>query len=96
MSLQAGGGNPVDRHSPARDRIASDRRAPGGSWASSLPTHSAGPPRAAIAYLRELFGSPSALGPTMAGRAEQPIGDPAVTGASAAVLAADVIQTIGE
>jgi hypothetical protein len=50
----------------------------------------------AIDYLRELFGSPSALGPTMAGRAEQLIGDPVVTGASAAVLAADVIRAIGE
>jgi hypothetical protein len=52
--------------------------------------------RTAIDYLRELFASPTALGPTMAGRAEQLIGDPVVTGASAAVLAADLIQDIGE
>lgn len=50
--------------------------------------------RTAIDYFRELFAGPDALGPTMAGRAELLIGDPVVTGASAAVLAADVIQAI--
>ena len=50
----------------------------------------------AIDYLRELFARPTALGPTMGGRAEQLIGDPVITGASAAVLAADLIQAIGE
>ena len=52
--------------------------------------------RTAIAYLRELFAGPTAPGPTMAGRAEQVIGDPGVTGASAAVLAGDVIRAIGD
>jgi Nucleotidyltransferase len=52
--------------------------------------------RTALDYLQELFASPTALGPTMAGRAEQLVGDPIVTGASAAVLAADVIAAIGD
>jgi hypothetical protein len=52
--------------------------------------------RTAIAYLRELFAGPTALGPTMAGRAEQLVGDPVVVGASAAVLAGDVIRAIGD
>jgi hypothetical protein len=52
--------------------------------------------RTALDYLRELFASPTALGPTMAGRAEELVGDPIVTGASAAALAADVIAAIGD
>ncbi len=52
--------------------------------------------RTALNYLRELFASPTALGPTMAGRAEQLVGDPVVTGASAALLAADLIAAIGD
>ncbi len=50
--------------------------------------------KAAIAYLRELFASPAALGPTMAGRAEHLVGDPIVVAASAALLAGDLIAAI--
>lgn len=50
--------------------------------------------RTAVAYLRGLFAGPDALGPTMAGAAEQLIGDPAVVAASAAVLAGDVIAAL--
>jgi hypothetical protein len=50
--------------------------------------------RTAIAYLRDLFASPDALGPTLASAAEQLVGDPAVVGASAAVLASDVSAAI--
>ncbi len=46
---------------------------------------------AAIDYLRELFASPTALGPIMVGRAEQLVGDPAVASASAALLVGDLI-----
>jgi hypothetical protein len=48
----------------------------------------------ALAYLRELFASPTALGPTMVGRAEFLVGNPAVAGASAAVLASDLINAV--
>jgi hypothetical protein len=50
--------------------------------------------RTALAHFRELFASPTALGPTMVGRAELLVGDPAVAGASAAVLAGDVIRAV--
>lgn len=50
--------------------------------------------RTALNYLRELFDSPTALGPTMVGRAELLVGNPAVAGASAAVLAGDLINAI--
>lgn len=50
--------------------------------------------RTAITYLRELFAGPDALGPRMAGAAEQLVGDPAVVVAAAAVLAGDVIAAI--
>jgi hypothetical protein len=52
--------------------------------------------RTALDHLRELFASPTALGPTMAGRAEELVGDPIITGASAAALAADVIAAIDD
>lgn len=48
----------------------------------------------AIGYLRGLFADASALGPTMAGRAEQLVGNPTVVGASAAVLAGDLLSVI--
>ena len=49
----------------------------------------------AIAYLEMLFAAgPTALGSMMAGRAEQLIGDPAVTSAAATTLAADLVQAV--
>jgi len=50
--------------------------------------------RTALDYLRELFNSPTALGPTMVGRAEFLVGSPAVAGASAALLASDLINAV--
>lgn len=49
----------------------------------------------AVDYLRELFSGPTALGPTMVGRAEELAGDPAVATASAAFLAQDLRAAIG-
>lgn len=49
----------------------------------------------AIVYLERLFASgPDALGSTMAGRAEQLVGDPAVVSAAAAALASDVVNAL--
>jgi len=50
--------------------------------------------RTGLDYLRELFSSPTALGPTMVGRAELLVGNPAVAGASAAALASDLIIAV--
>lgn len=50
---------------------------------------------AALGYLRELFGAgPQALGSSMAGRAEEGIGDPQTVAASAAFLASDLLAAI--
>ncbi|MFI2103064.1 GSU2403 family nucleotidyltransferase fold protein [Isoptericola sp. NPDC019693] len=52
--------------------------------------------REAMAYLRTLFAESSeALGSTMAGRAEEGIGDPAFVAASASFLAADLVAALG-
>ncbi len=48
----------------------------------------------AVGHLRELFADANALGPIMAGRAEQIVGDPAVVSASAAALADDVLAVL--
>jgi hypothetical protein len=49
----------------------------------------------AITHLQQLFApGPEALGSTMAGRAEQLVGDPAVVSASVAALAQDLLSTI--
>lgn len=50
---------------------------------------------AAIVYLRELFERADSLGATMAGRAEQIVGDPEVVSASASALAGDVLDVFG-
>jgi hypothetical protein len=50
----------------------------------------------AIRHLDQLFASgPDALGSTMAGRAEELVGDPAVVGAAVSALAADVVAALG-
>lgn len=52
--------------------------------------------RAAIGYLEQLFASgPGALGSTMAGRAEELVGDPSVASAAVAALASDLITALG-
>lgn len=50
----------------------------------------------AIGYLEQLFGAgPEALGSTMAGRAEELVGDPSVVSAAVAALASDLIAAMG-
>jgi hypothetical protein len=52
--------------------------------------------RQAVNLLEEHFAAgPGALGPTMAGRAEEGIGDPAGVAAAAAVLAVDLVVAVG-
>lgn len=48
----------------------------------------------AIDYLRDLFGSTDALGASMAGRAEELVGDPVVVTAAAAALAGDLLKAL--
>ncbi|HEY4277006.1 MAG TPA: GSU2403 family nucleotidyltransferase fold protein [Conexibacter sp.] len=50
----------------------------------------------AIGHLRNLFADPSALGPIMAGRAEQLVGEPEVVAASAAALAGDLVAVLDQ
>jgi hypothetical protein len=55
-----------------------------------------GPTTEAIGYLEQLFASgPEALGSTMAGRAEELVGDPTVVRAAVAALASDLIAALG-
>jgi hypothetical protein len=50
----------------------------------------------ALDYLNDLFvGGPDALGPRMAGRAEELLGDPATVAQSAAALASDLARAVG-
>jgi hypothetical protein len=51
----------------------------------------------AILYLEQLFASgPEAVGSTMAGRAEQLVGDPAVVSAAVAALAGDLLAALAD
>jgi hypothetical protein len=51
----------------------------------------------ALDYLRVLFATgPDALGASLAGQAEEGVGDPQVVAASAAVLAGDLIGSVLE
>jgi hypothetical protein len=52
--------------------------------------------RRGLQFLAELFGDPSATGSTMAGRAEEGIGDPAVVSASVSLLANEVLEAVTE
>lgn len=55
----------------------------------------AGPATAtAIAYLRELFGGPSALGSVMVGRAEQNVGDPDFSSTAAVLLVGGLLAAL--
>lgn len=48
----------------------------------------------ALIYLRNLFASPEALGSTMAGRAEEGVGQPATVAASTSILAQDLLSAL--
>jgi hypothetical protein len=48
----------------------------------------------ALAHLRDLFTGPDSLGPRMAGRAEELVGDPAVVSAATAALAGDLLTAL--
>ncbi len=48
----------------------------------------------ALAYLEQLFVSPEALGPTMAGRAEEGVGQPDTVSAAATFLAQDLLSAL--
>lgn len=48
----------------------------------------------ALEYLRRLFGTPEAPGSTMAGRAEEGIGEPEVVSVSASFLARDLLAAV--
>jgi len=51
----------------------------------------------ALVYLEQMFAAgPEALGSTMAGRAEQLVGDPATVRASASALAADLLALLSQ
>jgi hypothetical protein len=51
----------------------------------------------ALQYLDKMFArGPEAVGSTMAGRAEEGVGDPVTVAASVAVLAEDLLLTLGE
>lgn len=49
----------------------------------------------ALIYLARLFASTNALGATMAGRAEEGIGQPDTVSASVSFLAQDLLSTVG-
>lgn len=51
--------------------------------------------RTALGYMRELFVNEPRLGATMAGRAEELVGDPDVAAAAVTVLAEGVLVTLG-
>jgi len=49
---------------------------------------------AALEYLADMFGAADGLGSTMAGRAEELVGDPAVVSAACAALAGDLLAAV--
>jgi len=84
-----------DAHDIYRLLIATESTTLGRRLAELSLDQLAGPATiTAVAHLRELFADANALGPIMAGRAEQIVGDPAVVSASAAALAADVLAVL--
>lgn len=84
-----------DAHDIYRLLIATESSTLGGRLTELSLDQLAGPATVtAVGHLRELFADANALGPIMAGRAEQIVGDPAVVSASAAALAADVLAVL--
>jgi hypothetical protein len=51
--------------------------------------------RIALDFLTQLFGRADSVGPIMAGRAEELVGDPAVVSAACAALADDLLTEVG-
>ena len=86
-----------DAHDIYRLLVATDATTIATRLAELAHDELAGPAtRLAVGYLRELFSDATALGPTMAGRAEELVGDPVVVSASAALLAGDVLAAFQE
>jgi hypothetical protein len=84
-----------DAHDIYRLLVATDTATIGGRLIDLERNALAGPTTtAAIGWLRELFGHPVAIGSTMAGRAEELIGDPEMVAASVAALTGDVLAVI--
>ncbi|HEY4277018.1 MAG TPA: hypothetical protein VGM91_02295 [Conexibacter sp.] len=84
-----------DAHDIYRLLVATYATEPGTRLAELSTDSLAGPATtAATEHLRDLFSDPGALGPVMAGRAEQLVGDPDVVAAAAAALAGDLITTL--
>lgn len=84
-----------DAHDIYRLLIATESTELGGRLVELSSDPLAGPATTtAIGHLRELFARADALGSTMAGRAEQIVGDPAVVSASATALAGDTLAVI--
>jgi hypothetical protein len=48
----------------------------------------------AVTYLRDLFATPTSLGSSMAGRAEEGLGDPATVSAQVSFLASDLLAAL--
>jgi hypothetical protein len=50
----------------------------------------------AVTFLRDLFATPTSLGSTMAGRAEEGLGDPATVSAQVSFLASDLLSALDD
>jgi hypothetical protein len=84
-----------DAHDVYRLLVATDTADVAATLKGLIDDELAGPvTTAAVAYLSGLFGRFDALGATMAGRAEELVGDPPVVAAAAAFLAGDVLAAL--
>lgn len=84
-----------DAHDVYRLLVATDTAELADTLTTLTADELAGPiTTAAVEHLAELFGRPDALGATMAGRAEELVGDPAVVAAAVALLADDVLVAL--
>lgn len=86
-----------DAHDIYRLLAATETSAVSSTLAALRGDELAGAPTTeAIGYLEQLFASgPEALGSTMAGRAEELVGDPTVVRAAVAALASDLVVALG-
>ncbi|WP_026910637.1 GSU2403 family nucleotidyltransferase fold protein [Patulibacter minatonensis] len=84
-----------DAHDVYRLLVATDTASLAVTLANLIADELAGSvTSAAVEHLAEFFGRPDALGATMAGRAEELVGDPAVVAAAVALLADDVLAAL--
>ena len=84
-----------DAHDIYRLLVATNTTELGNRLKALFPDPLAGPATTvAIDHLRDLFADATSLGPIMAGRAEQLVGEPEVVAASAAALAGDLIAVL--